>query len=49
MSTELRAIHYLNARLKEAEEQRDRARATACRLEEELALIRRSLSKAHRL
>ncbi|HEV8450552.1 MAG TPA: hypothetical protein VGQ45_03905 [Gaiellales bacterium] len=30
-------------------EQRDRARALACRLEEELALIRRSLSKAHRL
>jgi hypothetical protein len=33
----------------EAIEQRDRARALACRLEEELALIRRALSKAHRL
>jgi hypothetical protein len=35
--------------LAQALEQRDRARALACRLEEELALIRRSLSKAHRL
>jgi hypothetical protein len=33
----------------EALVQRDRARSLACRLEEELALIRRSLSKAHRL
>jgi hypothetical protein len=33
----------------EAIVQRDRARALACRLEEELALIRRSLSKAHRI
>jgi hypothetical protein len=33
----------------EALAQRDRARALACRLEEELALIRRSLSKAHRV
>lgn len=44
MSTAARPdyIGKLEVRLAQALEQRDRARALACRLEEELALIRRA-------
>jgi hypothetical protein len=45
----LKALGQVCAERDEAREQRDRARALACRFEEELALIRRSLSKAHRV